>query len=114
MIARGYTQRQSRICTIQSFQLYLEDYMDHKQEFPWVSNAHWVMNSNEKPIMKLQCANTLYFLHWIQTPCLKAQCSIPDVVRVCMCVYLEYKSYIYSNIYIPAPCSHTYIISAMI
>ena len=51
----------------------MEDYMDHKQECLWVCNTHWVMNSNEKVIMKFQCTNTC----WIQTPCIKAQGSIP-------------------------------------
>ena len=50
----------------------MEDYMDHKQESLWVCNTHWVMNSNEKAIMKFQRAKTLFFLHWIQTPCHKA------------------------------------------
>ena len=29
--------------------------MDYKQECLWVCNTHWVMNSNEKAIMKFQC-----------------------------------------------------------
>ena len=45
--------------------------MDHKQERLWVCNTHWVMNSNEKAIMKFQCAKTLFFLHWIETIVLK-------------------------------------------
>ena len=48
----------------------MEDYMDHKQECLWVCNTHWVMNSNEKAIMEFQCANTLFFLHGVQTPCI--------------------------------------------
>ena len=55
----------------------MEDYIDHKQQRLRVCKTHWVMNSNEKANMKLLCANTLFFLHLIQTPCIKAQGSTP-------------------------------------
>ena len=40
----------------------MEYYLDHKQECLWACNIHWVMNSNEKAIMKFHHAIKHIFL----------------------------------------------------